>query len=191
MTAYRTSLPYLSAEDASPDADVRLAGVATTMGFVPTMYQAMANSPGLLATYLDGYERFRAGSGFTPAEQEVVFLAISRYNECTYCVAAHSFIGDHMSKTPKAVIDAIRDDLPISDERLAALAAFTVAMLRTAGRPAVDDVDTFRAAGFSDTHILELVLAIAVKTISNWTNHLFDTPVDDIFAGRAWTPPTS
>lgn len=191
MTAYQSPLAYLTADTAEPDADGRLAAVATSMGFVPNMYQAMANSPGLLATYLDGYERFRSGSGLTPAEQEVVFLAISRYNECTYCVAAHSFVGDHMSKTPHTVTDAIRDDQPIPDERLAALASFVVTMLSTAGHPTVDDVHGFRTAGFTDRQVLEVILAIAVKTISNWTNHVFDTPVDDVFASRRWSAPAS
>ncbi len=54
------------------------------MGMVPNMYGLMANSPGLLATYLDGYQRFRSASGFAPAEQETVLLTISRFNECDY-----------------------------------------------------------------------------------------------------------
>ena len=31
-----------------------------------------------------------------------------------------------------------------------------------------------------------LILAIAVKTMSNDSNHLFDTPVDSIFKAREW-----
>jgi alkylhydroperoxidase family enzyme len=59
-------------------------------------------------------------------------------------------------------------------------------MVRTRGLPTRSDVATFHAAGYSDKQILEVVLAIAVKTLSNFANHLFHTPVDPMFAGRAW-----
>lgn len=189
MTLYRSPLPQLTIDDASPDAAALLEDARRSLGFVPNMYAVMANSPGLLATYLDGYGRFQADSGFSPAEQEVVFLAISRFNECTYCVAAHSVIGERRSHTPTEVIDAIRDDAPIPDARLAALATLTVTMMATGGRPSTEDVAAFRDVGFTDRQLLEVILAIAVKTISNWTNHVFDTAVDDAFSSRRWTAP--
>lgn len=128
----------------------------------------MANSPGLLDTYVHGYERFRALSGFTPAEQEVVLLAVSRENGCTYCVAAHSFIADRMSGVPAAVTDAILDGRPIPDARLAALHDFTRTMVAKRGLPDKADVSAFLAAGYSERQTLEVVLAIAVKTLSNY-----------------------
>jgi uncharacterized peroxidase-related enzyme len=191
MTDYRSPLPPQTVETASADAGERLAATQAAMGMVPNMYGVMANSPGLLATYLDGYQRFRTDSGLSPAEQEVVFLTISRFNECDYCMAAHSFIADHMSKTPVEVTDAIRDDTPIADERLAALSAMTRSLLETRGHPAESDVAAFRSAGFTDVQVLELILAVAVKTISNWSDHVFATPVDEVFAARTWVAPPS
>lgn len=58
----------------------------------------MAHAPGALSTYLHGMDWFRKESGFTPAEQEVVLLVISRINDCHYCVAAHSMIAEKVSK---------------------------------------------------------------------------------------------
>lgn len=87
------------------------------------MYAVMSNSPGLLDTYLDGYAAFRDDSGFTPPEQEVVFLVISRDNGCEYCVAAHPALADMKSGLDTAVTDAIRDETQIGEPRLAALAA--------------------------------------------------------------------
>lgn len=55
------------------------------------------------------------------------------------------------------------------------------------GLPGKADVAAFLAAGFSERHILEIVLAISVKTLSNYANHLFHTPVDGAFAGRVWS----
>jgi len=158
------------------------------VGFIPNMYANMVNSPGVLHTYLVGYKHFREESGLTPAEQEVVFLAISRENECDYCMAAHSMIADKVSKVPADAIESIRTDTVIADAKLQALAEFTRIMFRTRGRPTPDDVSAFRAAGFSDRHVLEIILALAVKTLSNYSNHVFHTEVDQRFSAYAWQP---
>jgi uncharacterized peroxidase-related enzyme len=156
------------------------------VGVIPNMYGGMANSPGLLETYLDGYARFRQDSGFTPSEQEVVLLTISRNNGCEYCMAAHSAIADKASAVPQTITDAIRDGRDIPDIKLAALSAFVDKMVSTRGMPAPDDVAAFLAAGYSERQILEVVLAIAVKTLSNYSNHLFHTPLDARFSDREW-----
>ena len=184
---YKLSLPSLDEAKADPLAADRLRESQTKLGFVPNMYGVMANSPGLLDTYVHGYERFRALSGFTQAEQEVVLLAVSRENGCTYCVAAHSFIADKMSGVPEDVTNAIRDGRSIPDAKLAVLHDFTRTMVTKRGLPDTADVNAFLAAGYSEQQILEIVLAIAVKTLSNYANHLFHTPVDTLFAGRTWT----
>lgn len=183
---FKSSLPALSPPQAESPARERLEEAKARQGFIPNMYAVMANSPGLLDTYVHGYNRFRAQSGFTPAEQEVVLLAISRENGCTYCVAAHSFIADKMSGVPQAVTDAIRDGAPIADAKLAALHDFARLMVRQRGLPTRADAAAFLAAGYSEKQILEIVLAIAVKTLSNYANHVFHTPVDAAFAGRTW-----
>lgn len=187
MSLYTSPLEPRSVETAPGDAAGILASVQKSMGMVPNMYAVMANSPGLLATYQDGYQRFRSGSEFTPAEQEVVFLTISRFNECEYCMAVHSFVADTRSGTPVEITDAIREDRAITDPRMAALAGMTRALLQTRGNPTEADATTFRTAGFTDVQVLELILAIAIKTISNWSNHIFKTSVDEIFASRKWS----
>jgi uncharacterized peroxidase-related enzyme len=186
QSEYRLTLPSLSPNQAEPLALERLDEALNKLGFIPNMYSVMANSPGLLDTYIHGYNRFRELSGFTSAEQEVVFLAISRENGCTYCVAAHSFLADKMSGVPEPVTDAIRAGTPIADAKLAELHAFTRAMVVKRGLPSAAEVAAFLAAGYSERQILEVVLAISVKTLSNFANHLFHTPVDKVFAGRVW-----
>ena len=183
---YELSLAPQGAETVEPRLKATFDAVIAKLGFIPNMYTRMANMPALLDTYLGGYAAFRAEAGFTPAEQEVVFLTISRDNGCTYCVAAHSMIADTMSKVPVAVTEAIRDGHPIPDAKLAALAAFTRTMLASRGRPGRADVEAFLSAGYSERHILGIVLAIAVKTLSNYSNHLFHTPLDTVFADRTW-----
>ena len=107
MTAeYKLTLPAKTLENADPKAKVVLEKAKAQVGFIPNMYAGMANSPGLLETYLDGYHRFRKDSGFTPAEQEVVFLTVSRGNGCDYCMAAHSMLADQKSKVAPQVTEA-------------------------------------------------------------------------------------
>lgn len=186
LAEYRLQLPLQTTDSAHPDARPLLEQAQATLGFVPNMYGGMANSPGLLATYLEGYNRFRQESGFTMAEQEVVFLTISRHNSCGYCLAAHSMIADAVSKVPPEVTAAIRQDRPIPDPRMAELNRFTRVILTSQGLPSSRDVQAFLAAGYSERHVLEIILAIAVKTLSNYSNHLFHTPVDPAFAGHEW-----
>lgn len=183
---YKLSLSPQTLRKAQPKARAVLERAKAQVGFIPNMYAGMANSPGLLETYLDGYDRFRKDSGFTPAEHEVVFLTIRRTNGCDYCVAAHRMLADQMSKVPPPVTEAIRDGRAIPDAKLAALSAFTDALLSERGLPSRADVQAFLAAGYEERHVLEIILAIAVKTLSNYSNHLFHAPLDEVFAKREW-----
>lgn len=183
---FKTSLPLRTTEDPNPAVHAPLKAVKAGMGMVPNMYGAMANLPALLDAYNHGYGKFRAEAGFTPVEQEVVFLAISRFNGCHYCVAAHSFVGDMMSKVPTEVTDAIRDGRPISDAKLEALRAFAHLMTESRANPTPEQAQAFLAVGYAEEHILGIILAISVKTISNYSNHIFHTEIDPAFAGRAW-----
>ncbi|MBA5604201.1 carboxymuconolactone decarboxylase family protein [Duganella sp. FT3S] len=152
------------------------------VGFIPNMYANMANAPGLLDTYLLGYGLFRKESGLTSAEQEVVFLSISQFNGCHYCTAAHSMLADKMSGVPADVLQAIRARQHIPDTKLAALAAMAVEMVAKHGQPRPEIVQDFLNAGYQERDLLYIVLAAAVKVLSNYSNQAFGTEVDDKFA---------
>lgn len=157
-----------------------------TLGFVPNMYKSMGNNPALLESYIYGYNSFRANSGFNSVEQEVVFLSVAYENNCEYCMAAHSFIGDKMSKVPTEVTDAIRDGKQVPDVKLAALSKLTRSLTANRGNVSQDETDEFLAAGYTEIQILGIIAGIAVKTISNYSNHNTNPLLDDAFAGRAW-----
>jgi len=152
------------------------------VGFIPNMYANMANAPAVLNTYLLGYDLFRKESGLAPAEQEVVFLAISRTNGCNYCTAAHSMIADKMSGVPAPVLQAIRSGSPIPDARLAALYELTVELVKSLGKPSSAVVAEFLRQGFKESDVLYVVLAVSVKVLSNYSNHAFGTTVDAAFS---------
>lgn len=186
-TIAKLELPAQTPESTDGKAKAMLETAKARLGFVPKMYANMVNSPGLLETYLLGYERFRNEGGFAPAEQEVVFLAISRFNGCTYCMAAHSMIGAKMSKVPADALQALRTGTPIPDAKLEALSTFTRQLVDSRGSPTPAQLSAFRQAGYTDRHALEIVLAIAVKTLSNYSNHLLHTEVDPAFQDYAWS----
>ncbi len=186
MTEYSTNLAPIAINNASPGAKKVLDKALLQVGFIPNMYSNMANIPGLLDTYLTGYSAFREQSEFSSAEQEIVFLTISRENECHYCVAAHSMVADTMSDVPTAITNAIRTGNDINEPKLAVLHNFTHHMLATQGKPCDDNVKLFLDAGYNERQVLAIILAIAVKTLSNYSNHIFDTELDAMLEGRSW-----
>lgn len=169
-------------ETATGSAAAILAGARDQLGFVPNMYAAMANLPAVLDHYTGAYAAFRETAGFSPAEQEIVFLAISEANGCNYCVSAHSMLADKMSDVPADALAALRQGTDPADPKLGALARFARQM--TVRRGVVDraDIDAFLATGYTEQHMLGIVLAIGCKVLSNYTNHLAGTEVDAAFA---------
>lgn len=184
MANYVLDLPDVNPAQAEGEAKRVLDKAKAGVGFVPNMYKSMANSTGLLETYLDGYSRFRASGVFEPAEQEVIFLTISRANGCGYCMAAHTMLALKKSGVPEADVEALRAGKRLPSAKLEALRAFTHHMWETRGRPTPEAAKAFHDAGYTDRHILEIVLALAVKTLSNFSNHITEPEVDEVFAGH-------
>ena len=168
QSEYQLTLPPQTAESA--DVTVKPCSLVpgAKLGFVPNMYANMANGPGLLEAYLHGYELFRATSGFTPVEQEVVFPSISRQTHATTAWRP-SFVADVMSKVPVTVTDAIRDDKPVPDAKLAALADFSRTIVATRGLPGRQDVEDFPCCGVLRETRAGRRLAVSVKTLSNFS----------------------
>tara|TARA_R110002096_G_scaffold319035_1_gene513303 strand:- start:248 stop:820 length:573 start_codon:yes stop_codon:yes gene_type:complete len=156
------------------------------LGLIPNMYLGMANNTALLNGYVSAYNSFRANSGFSPQEQEVIFLSIAFENGCEYCMAAHSFVGDNMTKVPVEVTNAIRDNVEIPHEKFKALSLFSRAITLKRGLPSETDINDFIRAGYNENHILGVIAGVGIKTMSNYFNHIFNTPVDDAFKSRVW-----
>ncbi|WP_018139167.1 MULTISPECIES: carboxymuconolactone decarboxylase family protein [unclassified Thioalkalivibrio] len=157
------------------------------LGLVPNLIRVMASSPAAASAYLDLTERL-SQSSLSPEEQSVALLTISRFHECHYCMAAHSMTG-RMAGLPDAVVDALREDQPVPDQRLEALRRFVVAVLEHRGAVPDAELEAFRRAGFDEAAILDVILAVALKTLSNYTNHLAATPLDDVMQDEHWEAP--
>lgn len=157
-------------------------------GFLPNIHGILANSPLALNAYETLTDLVAAHASFTPREQQVIMLSASVENGCGYCVAAHTVVAG-MVETPSDTIHAIRNGLPPEDSRLAALAEFTRIVVENRGWAPESDQKAFLEAGFSTTQALDLLTIVALKTISNYANHLGNPPLDDAFASAAWSNP--
>jgi uncharacterized peroxidase-related enzyme len=182
---YKIGLSPVSDEAATGVSKEIIDGTKAKLGFVPNMYRTMVNSGGYLSTYAHGYNAFRQHSGFTPIEQELIFLVISRENGCDYCTAAHSMIADKVSKLDANTLAAVRSGDLITDEKLQALVSFTARVFASRGLITKTEAAAFLAAGFEQLQIMEIVLAISIKTLSNYSNHIFHSELDDVFAPYA------
>lgn len=152
--------------------------------FVPNLLGVMAEAPALLKAYTTLSGIFDETS-FSTTEKQIVLLTVSHLNDCTYCMAAHSTIAA-MQGVPSDVIQALRNDVPIDDIKLEALRTLTHEMAATRGYPSEGSVSAFKAAGYSERQLLEVVLGVGFKTLSNYTNHLAHTPLDDAFKPKQW-----
>lgn len=164
-----------------------LEAVQKAFSFVPNLQGNMAESPELLAGYSQLWDLF-GKSTLTPHEQQVVYLTSNFENNCHYCMAGHTTLAK-MIEMPPEVIAALRAGNVIPDARLEALHVFATAVVRDRGF--VDDagIEAFLAAGFTRRNVLEVVLGVATKVMSNYTNHLVHTQLDPFMKGNEWTKP--
>ena len=179
-----THFPRHTAATAPADSKARLAATEKAFGFLPGLYQVMADAPQLLEIYQRTHEAFQTTS-FTAAEMTVVWQSINVEHACHYCVPAHTGLA-HMMKVDPALTEALRNEAPLGDPKLEALRDFTLKMVRGRGVVAQSDFDAFYAAGYGTRQVLEVILGISQKVLSNYTNHVAQTEVDAPFTDFVW-----
>jgi len=173
--------------DSSPEVSLPiLENSRENMGFTPNLFGVLAESPAALKAYKQLNDIF-SNSSLSATEQQVVLLTVSHFHACHYCMAAHSTIAQ-MSKVDQEIIDALRSGNDLPDAKLNALGKFARNVVETRGYPDENAARAFHDAGYTRAHALEVITGIAMKTISNYSNHLADTPVDEAFAKNEWKP---
>ena len=157
------------------------------MGFLPNLFAKMAEAPALLEAYQTLDEIFSRTS-LTPAQQQVALLAISSVNGCQFCVAAHTG-GAQAVKVSKGDIEKLRELKNPDDLELKAVSRFVKHLVEARGWAAEDEVEAFLEAGFEKQQLLELVIAVSLKTLSNFTNHIAGTPLNEELKSLEWQDP--
>ncbi len=157
-------------------------------GFVPNLQQIMAESPALLEGYLTLMDIF-SKSSLSSVEQQVIYLTANYENECHYCMAGHSMLAQY-ARVPDAIIKALRDGTPIDDARLEALRKFASKVVTKRGWIDELEIQALLDEGYAKQTVLDVILGVAVKTMSNYTNHVAGTELDDVIKPLAWIHPT-
>jgi len=181
------NLTHHTPETAPEESRELMETARSLFGMVPNLIAVMSESPALTDAYLSLTRILNERARLSPQEQQVVLLTVSVYHECHYCVAAHSVLAD-MAHVPGPITDALRKDQPLPDERLDALRRLTLTVVQERGWVSDETLTAFYEAGFERAHVGDVLAAIALKTMSNYINHIAGTELDAAFAGRAWSP---
>ena len=161
-----------------------LENIQKSFGFIPNLMATFANSPAVLKGYLAIDDVFEKGT-FTAVERQVILLAASEENKCAYCSAAHATIAKHFLHAPAETIAAVRDGKPVQDQKLNVLVDLVREIVRERGFASPGTVDAFLAAGYQKPQVMELLLGVALKTVSNYLDHLSPATIDQAFAAEA------
>jgi len=155
-------------------------------GMVPNLHGVMAEAPALLEAYQTLSKLFSEKTSLDATEQQIIAMTNNRLNGCTYCMAAHTSIMQ-MAKVPEDVIASLRENTPIADPKLEALRIFAEKINLTRGRPEDSAIEALLAAGYTKQTVFEVIVGTAYKVLSNYTNHIAETPLDKAFAKNEWS----
>jgi alkylhydroperoxidase family enzyme len=154
-------------------------------GMIPGLHGVLAGSPGILEAYQTIHELF-VNSSFNEEELTVVWQTINVEHACHYCVPAHTGIAK-MMKVDDAITEALRNETPLENAKLEALRTMTLTIVRNRGHVSQEDLEAFYTAGYGEQQVLEIILGLSQKTISNYVNHIANTPVDAPSQKFAWS----
>lgn len=153
-------------------------------GMIPNLLGVLAEAPGTLNAYVTLHELF-ASSSFNADEVTVIWQTINVEHACNYCVPAHTGIAQAMSINPE-LTQALRDNNPMPTKKLQVLQDTTLSMVRNRGHIAEKEVVTFYQAGYNQRQLLEIVLGLSQKVISNYAVHLTKVPIDEVYKEFIW-----
>jgi AhpD family alkylhydroperoxidase len=144
------------------------------LGMVPNLYATLAHSEHALGNYL----AFQNGkSSITGKAREIVNLVVSQVNACDYCLAAHTVIGGMVGFKPEQILE-IRSGRAAFDAKLDALAKLTRNIAITRGHADQALVEAFFAAGWTKANLVDAIVAIGDKTVTNYLHATTQVPVD-------------
>jgi alkylhydroperoxidase family enzyme len=180
---------YYTKENAPAESKPLIDQSIKMFGFLPNLSKIMAEAPITYEVFNTAYVLFSTKSAFSPVEQQVVMMTANFANRCHYCNAAHSWIMETYQKIPADIIEALRDGLPLVDKRLEALRVFTYKLIEKRGHVGDAELQRFLDAGYTKRQALEVLTGIAEKLITNFTNALAHTELDEQVKPYTWTHP--
>ena len=146
------------------------------LGSVPNLFRVIANSPAALDGYL-GLNAALAKGKLDAKTRERIALAVAEVNGCGYCLSAHTYLGKNLAKLDDAEITANRSGTS-NDPRAAAAVRFAVQVVQARGHVGDAELAAVRDAGLDDAEIIEVVLHVALNTLTNYVNEVAKTDID-------------
>jgi AhpD family alkylhydroperoxidase len=184
-----TPYPVHTVDSAPAGSRETLRHVEQTLGAVPNLAAAMAESPSLVNGFFKLREIFYAGT-LSPVEIQVLALTNAFENGCRYCMALHSVFALKDGLSPDSLA-ALRAGRAPTEPRLAALSGLSRRMISARGQVDQETLASFFAAGYTAAQAQEVIVGVAVSVMANYAHHLTHAPVDAVFESQAWTPPAS
>ncbi|MGI4859608.1 MAG: carboxymuconolactone decarboxylase family protein [Janthinobacterium lividum] len=180
-------LPLQSIESAPEASRPYLEKALANNGFLPNLVASLANAPTALEAYLRMAE-INGRSGLSLAERETVQITAAGIHGCGFCVAGHTAVALKKAGLPAATVNALRDQTPLDDSRLQAVATFTRAVIAQRGAVSDAALAGFKQAGFSDANALEVVLGVSLATLCNFANNLARNDLNPELVPYRWEP---
>ena len=162
--------------DAPASTHASLKAVEKQLGVVPNLFRVVANSPAALTGYLQ-LSAASAQGALDAATRERIALVVAELNGCGYCLSAHTYLGRNVAKLDDAEITANRHGAS-NDPKADAAVRFAAAVVRQRGQVSHEQVQAVHAAGYSDAQILDILLAVALNTFTNYVNEVAQTEID-------------
>lgn len=89
------------------------------------------------------------------------------------------------TSAPDAAKPMLKKSVADGDKQLDALREFTLAVVCNRGQ-VNDELPAFQDAGYTKQQVLEVILFVSQKVMSNYTNPIVETPLDKPFEKFAW-----
>lgn len=169
-----STINVLKRDEVSPANQAIFDNLEKALGFVPNLYATYAHSENALGNYLNFAN---AKTSLKAKEKEVVNLAVSQVNNCLYCLSAHTAIGKMNGFTDEQILE-LRAGKASFDQKLDALARLAKNITENRGATDTQVLDNFFAAGWTKENLIDTIVLVGDKTISNYINNTTEIPVD-------------
>lgn len=167
-------------QDSAPEASKPLLKKSVAaFGMIPNLHAVMAESPQFLEAYQRVHELF-SNCSFDKDELTVVWQTINNAHSCGYCLPAHTAVAKMMG-ADESITESIKAGTKLPSEKLDVLRDTTLAMVESRGNLTDAQLDKFYSAGYTHQNLLDIILGLSQKVMSNYANHIAKTPLDEAF----------
>jgi uncharacterized peroxidase-related enzyme len=164
----------LKAEQVPAESKPTLDMLAKSIGFAPNMLATFAQSP--IAFNAWATLRASLNRALDMKTRECISLAVSEVNGCNYCLGVHTFMAER-AKLPAAEVILARKGHAADPTRDAAT-QFARKVIQTRGQVGDADLKAVRDAGYTDANVMEIIALVAMYSLTNLFNNVFDPDKD-------------